>query len=178
MFDSVSRNYRVEQAGDIFSEAGQKDEASFNPAQAVPIVVVNNTKILADPCTLVKHLCRHFQMESLYPISSSKQAERQKIDQMLQVCFLHFKRCSDRLVKLVIQLRAVAAGKLDLSDAQKAEKEQALAYEKDAVFSAMMRTVDAWLNESETRYLVQEKACVADLAIYQQLKQVCTFSEL
>ena len=63
LFDVTNRNYRVESAGDIFTEAGQKDEASFNPSRAMPIVVINDMKILADPCTLVKHICRDFKME-------------------------------------------------------------------------------------------------------------------
>ena len=100
MFDTVGRKYRVEQAGDILTEAGQRDEASFNPSRAVPIVVVNDVKILADPCTLVKHLCRQFQFEQLYPVL--QEAERLKIDKILDVCFLHFKRTSDRIVKLTI----------------------------------------------------------------------------
>jgi len=102
IFDTAHRNYRVESAGDIFTEAGQKDEASFNPSRAMPIVVVNDMKILADPCTLVKHLCRNFNMEQLYPIAPNASADREKIDQILEVCFLHFKRSSDRLVKMVI----------------------------------------------------------------------------
>ena len=76
MFDVAGRKYRVEQAGDIFTEAGQKDEAQFNPARAVPIVVINDTKILADPATLMKHVCRHYQFEQLYPVSAAFAAER------------------------------------------------------------------------------------------------------
>ena len=63
IFDSAKRAYKVEQAFDIFTEAGQKDEAAFNPSRAMPIVMFNDNKILADPATLAKHICRHFSME-------------------------------------------------------------------------------------------------------------------
>ena len=76
IFDIVGRKYRVEQAGDIFTESGQRDEAQFNPSRAIPIVVINDTKILADPATLIKHVCRHYQIEQLYPVSNSMIAER------------------------------------------------------------------------------------------------------
>mmetsp|Transcript_23350 Transcript_23350/g.31267 ORF Transcript_23350/g.31267 Transcript_23350/m.31267 type:complete len:149 (+) Transcript_23350:58-504(+) len=112
IFDFDGRKYRVEQAGDIYTEAGQRDEAQFNPARAIPIVVINDTKILADPATLIRHVCRHYQMEQLYPVANSMTAERQRIDQILSVCFLHFKTTSDRLIKLIIQQRAIAAGSL------------------------------------------------------------------
>ena len=76
IFDLVGRKYRVEQAGDIFTEAGQRDEAQFNPARAIPIVVINDTKILADPATLIRHVCRHYQLEQMYPVASSFTADR------------------------------------------------------------------------------------------------------
>ena len=41
-----------------------------------------------------------------------------------------------------------------------------------------MRTVEQWLNETETSYLVTDKVSVADLAVFQQLMQVITFGEL
>ena len=41
-----------------------------------------------------------------------------------------------------------------------------------------MRTVEQWLNETETSYLVTDKVSVADLAVFQQLMQVLTFGEL
>ena len=42
------------------------------------------------------------------------QDERLKIDRMLEVVYLHFKRSSDRLFKLVIQQKAIEAGKLSV----------------------------------------------------------------
>ena len=103
ILDTAQRSYRVESAGDIFSEGGQRDEASFNPSRAMPLVVINETKILADPATLIRHICRHFGMEQLYPLSANMQEERQKIDQILEVAYLHFKLSADRLVKLTIR---------------------------------------------------------------------------
>ena len=82
----------------------------------MPIVIINDMKILADPATLARHICRHFQMEQLYPLSGNMEEERLKIDQILDVCFLHFKRSSDRIVKLMVQERAITAGKLRLSE--------------------------------------------------------------
>ena len=55
-------------------------------------------------------------MEQLYPLSANMEEERLKIDQILDVCFLHFKRSSDRIVKLMVQERAIAAEKLRLTD--------------------------------------------------------------
>ena len=71
IFDIAKRAYRVESSGDIMTEAGQKDEAAFNPSGAKPLVVINDTKILADPATLIRHICRHFGMEQLYPLASN-----------------------------------------------------------------------------------------------------------
>ena len=112
LFDIANRSYKVDSVGDIFTEQGQRDELSSNPSRAMPQVIMNGTKILADPATLVKHICRSFKMEQLYPLSANMDEERQKIDQMLEVCYLHFKINSDRLVKLTIRSRAYAAGKL------------------------------------------------------------------
>ena len=179
IFDIANRAYKVDSVGDIFTEQGQKDELASNPARAMPIVVINSAKILADPCTLVKHICRHFSMEQLYPLSANMEEERQKIDQILEVCFLHFKLSSDRLVKLTIQSRAFAAGKLARwSEEQKQQLDEALAYEKNTVQTAIMQTVEQWLNETETSYLVTDKLSAADLAVYHQMKQVLAFSDL
>lgn len=76
IFDTANHAYKVDSVGDIFSEQGQKDELSSNPARAMPLVVINGAKILADPSTLVKHICRHFKMEQLYPLSANMEEER------------------------------------------------------------------------------------------------------
>ena len=60
IFDTANRAYRVEQAFDLFTEKGHKDEQEFNPSRAMPIVIINDMKILADPATLARHICRHF----------------------------------------------------------------------------------------------------------------------
>ena len=112
LFDVAHRNYKIDSVGDIFTEQGQRDELSSNPSRAMPQVIIHGTKILADPATLVKYISRTFKMEQLYPLSTNMEEERQKIDQMLEVCYLHFKVSSDRLVKLTIRSRALAAGKL------------------------------------------------------------------
>ena len=44
--------------------------------------------------------------------------------------------------------------------------DQALAYEKNTVQTAIMQTIEQWLNETETSYLVTDKVSAADLAIY------------
>ena len=44
--------------------------------------------------------------------------------------------------------------------------DQALAYERDSVQTAIMTTVEQWLNDTETSYLVTDKVSAADLAIY------------
>ena len=88
---------------------------AFNPARTMPLVLINETKILADPATLAKHICRHYKMEQLYPLAANMDLERQKIDQILEVVFLHFKRASDRLCKLSIQDRSIAAQKITLT---------------------------------------------------------------
>ena len=67
---------------------------------------------------------------------------------------------------------------MQLTDGQKEEKECALEYEVSAVMSAVMKSVDTWLSESETPYLVTSRVSVADLAVFQQLKQVCSFGGL
>ena len=54
-------------------------------------------------------------MEQLYPIKAGGEDERQKIDQVLDVVFIHFKRVSDRLVKLILQDKAIEAGKISVS---------------------------------------------------------------
>ena len=41
-----------------------------------------------------------------------------------------------------------------------------------------MQTVEQWLNDTETSYLVTDKVSAADLAIYHQVKQVLAFSDL
>lgn len=179
LFDIANRSYKVDSIGDIFTEQGQRDELSGNPSRAMPQVLMNGNKILADPATLVKHICRTFKMEQLYPLSANMEEEREKIDQMLEVCYLHFKLSSDRLVKLTIKTRALAAGKLtNMSLEQKEEMEQALVYERDTVQTAIMQTVEQWLNDTETSYLVTDKISAADLAIYHQIKQVLAFSNL
>ena len=71
IFDLAKKPYRVESAGDILTESGQKDELAFNPSRAMPVVVINDMKILADPATLIRHICRHFRMEALYPLSQN-----------------------------------------------------------------------------------------------------------
>ena len=175
IFDTVSRPYRVESAGDIFTAVGQKDEAAFNPARVQPIVVINDTKILADPVTLVKHVCRNFSLEQMYPLASKSQEARQKIDMILEVVFLHFKRTTDRLVKIYIQKKAVVAGKIAMSDLQRQQLDEAFEYERTSVFGSVLRTVNTWLEETETSYLCTEKVSAADLAVYQQLKQAFAF---
>eukprot|EP00354_Favella_ehrenbergii_P001993 CAMPEP_0170469698 /NCGR_PEP_ID=MMETSP0123-20130129/12446_1 /TAXON_ID=182087 /ORGANISM="Favella ehrenbergii, Strain Fehren 1" /LENGTH=54 /DNA_ID=CAMNT_0010736663 /DNA_START=560 /DNA_END=724 /DNA_ORIENTATION=- len=40
------------------------------------------------------------------------------------------------------------------------------------------RTIDNWLTELDSDYLVGDKVTAADLAAYQQLKQICTFAEV
>lgn len=60
LFDISNRLYRVESVGDTFTEKGAKDEATFNTARVMPLVIINDTKILADPATLAKHICRHY----------------------------------------------------------------------------------------------------------------------
>ena len=143
LLDIGNRAYKVDSVGDIFTEQGQRDELSGNPSRAMPQVLINGTKILADPATLVRHICRSFQMEQLYPLSANMDEEREKIDQILEVCFLHFKLSSDRLVKLTIRSRAHEAGKLmNITVEQKLEMEQALAYERDTVQTAIMQTVE------------------------------------
>ena len=41
-----------------------------------------------------------------------------------------------------------------------------------------MSTVNGWLNEPETSYLVSDKVSVAELAVFQQLKQVLVFGDV
>ena len=60
LLDTAKKTYNVEPVCDIFSEAGQKEVALYNPAKVNPLIVINGTKILADPTTLIKHICRHF----------------------------------------------------------------------------------------------------------------------
>ena len=178
LMDIAKRAYRVESAGDTFTEAGAKDEASFNPSQAMPLVVVNETKILADPATLAKHICRHFQVEQLYPLAANMDSERQKIDQILEVVFLHFKLCGDRLLKLTVRAKAAAAGKLNLTSEQLASQEAAIAYEKTVVETAVMRTINTWLEETEVSYLVTDRVSAADIAAFHTLKQAMVFGEM
>lgn len=117
-------------------------------------------------------------MEQLYPLAQNMDAERQKIDSILDVVFLQFKRCADRIVKLAIQDRAVAAQKITISTAQAAEKEKELAYERNLFSEIIMRTVEMWLNETETSYLVSDKVSVADLALFHEMMQAIVFGEL
>ena len=80
---------------------------------------------------------------------------------------------------MTIRSRAHAAGKLTiLTEEQTQEMEQALTYEKNTVQTALMQTVEQWLNETETSYLVTDKVSAADFAVYHQLKQVLAFSDL
>jgi len=178
LFDLSGRLYRVEQVGDVFTENGLKDETLFNPARTMPLVMINEIKVLADPATLAKHICRHYNLEQMYPLATNMDRERQKIDQILEVVYLHFKRAADRLVKLTIQDRALAANKITLTAQQLAEKDSALAYEKNVVKEAIMRTVEQWLNETETSYLVSDKVSAADLAVWHEIMQTMTFGEL
>lgn len=60
ILDITGRQYRLESIGDPFSDKGIKDEAAFNTARVMPLVIINETKILADPATLAKHICRHY----------------------------------------------------------------------------------------------------------------------
>ena len=41
-----------------------------------------------------------------------------------------------------------------------------------------MRTVDQWLNETETSYLCTDTESAADLAVYHQIKQIMTFADI
>lgn len=41
-----------------------------------------------------------------------------------------------------------------------------------------MRTVEQWLNETETSYLVSDKVSVADLAVFHEMMQAMDFGEL
>lgn len=178
LFDLSGRNYKVEQVGEIFTESGLKEETAFNPARTMPLVLINETKILADPATLAKHICRHYNMEQLYPLAANMDRERQKIDQILEVVFLHFKRASDRLCKLSIQERSIASRKISLTVQQLADKDNAFAYENNVVKEVIMRTVEQWLNETESSYLVTDKVSVADLAVFHELMQAITFAQL
>ena len=56
---------------------------------------------------------------------------------------------------------------MQLTEAQKQEKAQALAYEKDVVFSAITSTINQWLSDTDSSYFVGEKVSLADLAVYQ-----------
>ena len=104
--------------------------------------------------------------------------ERQKIDQILDVVFLHFKLCGDRLLKLTVRAKAAAAGKLNLTSEQLESQETAITYEKTVVETAIMRTVEQWLDETEASYLVSDKVSVADLAVYHALKQALVFGQM
>ena len=41
-----------------------------------------------------------------------------------------------------------------------------------------MRTVEQWLNDTETSFLVTDKESAADLAVFHQLKQVMTMGQI
>ena len=102
----------------------------------------------------------------MYPLASKSQEARQKIDMILEVVFLHFKRTTDRLVKIYIQKKAVVAGKIAMSDLQRQQLDEAFEYERTSVFGSVLRTVNTWLEETETSYLCTEKVSAADLAVY------------
>ena len=90
---------------------------------------------------------------------------------------MHFKRTSDRILKLKLQEKAIKAGKLkQLDSSSDAASNLGLDYEVDFVKDAVLRTVNQWLDETETSYLVTDKVSAADLAVYHQIKQVCTFA--
>ena len=71
LFDVANKSYKTDTVGDIFTEQGQRDELSSNPSRAMPQVLMNNMKILADPATLTKHICRTYKMEQLYPLAEN-----------------------------------------------------------------------------------------------------------
>lgn len=112
LFDLAKRPYKQETVGDIFTAGGLEDSLAFNPARSMPVVIQGETKILADVGTLARYVCRFHQMEQLYPASNAMEAERQKIDSILDVVFLHFKVNLDRIIKLTMQKKAYDAGKL------------------------------------------------------------------
>ena len=79
---------------------------------------------------------------------------------------------------MTIQQRAVAAGTLQLPDQRLLEQEQSIAYEKEVIIVTIQRTIDNWLNEVEDQdYLATEKVSAADLAVFQQLKQIFAFTD-
>ena len=43
---------------------------------------------------------------------------------------------------------------------------------------AVMRTIEQWLNETETSYIVSDKVSAADLALYHQLMQAKAIGEI
>ena len=75
-FDVSKQGYLVEPMQDIFTAEGQKDFVAFNPAKAMPVVIINKTNILADPATLCKHVCLKLGLKSLYPTGEDQIEER------------------------------------------------------------------------------------------------------
>lgn len=43
---------------------------------------------------------------------------------------------------------------------------------------SVLRTIDTWLTESESSYLATDSVSIADLAVFQELKQVSTFGDV
>ena len=100
LFDLTKRQYSVTEC-DVFTAEGQKQYELVNAARSMPLVIVNKTNLMADPPTLAKYLCQYYSMESLYP-SQSQSIERLRIDTMLEVVYLQFRKATDRLTKFEI----------------------------------------------------------------------------
>ena len=67
---------------------------------------------------------------------------------------------------------------MQLPDQRLLELEQNIAYEKEVMIVTIQRAIDNWLNESDDYdFLAMEKVSVADLAVFQQLKQVVIFAD-
>lgn len=51
-------------------------------------------------------------------------------------------------------------------------------FEINMARDSILRTVNQWLNDTETSYFVSDKVSVADIAVYQQIKQMVTFGSV
>src|SRR6056300_1095717 len=68
-FDLAGKAYTEESKIDVFSESGLFDFNNLNPAMTGVCAYLDKEKVVADPVTLTKFMCRSFQMTDLYPTS-------------------------------------------------------------------------------------------------------------
>ena len=175
LLDLGNRKYTIEEV-DLFSQSGQKTFKSLNPSQSMPMIKIKDQILMADPVSLIKYLCKFYSMDGLYPDGD----ESDKIDQVLEVVFLQFRTTTERLTKLKLMKRALALNRVDVGaqeELSEDEIDRQYNIELMVLTQAIIPQIEKWISANEAGVVLGQDVTVADLVVYQEVKQLLAVTE-